>query len=250
MVYHFIAIVSGYVAGERIAWHYASDEKLDKEKITLFIEEAKRHNIDQFGFHKLSTDSYEWESIVEKDSYFEDVYPTDDFDIFFELLSGDKTISPIDIARLFLSLGSFSQLKIQKLVYLAYADYLCKYERKMFSEPVIAYPYGPVVESVYREFRKYGADDIIEEENYAYKISGKKLPPLFMKVLNSEYGMDILNSALNVLLKFKDNSAGELVGLTHAPKSPWSMTYQGPYTNKIITDETILKYHKNELKHC
>lgn len=249
MVYHFIAIVSGYVAGKRIAWHYASTEKLDKEKIALFIEEAKKRNIDQFGMHKLSTDSYDWESVIEKDSYFEDVYATEDDTVFFDMLVGDQEISAIDIAKLFLSIKSFSQLKIQKLVYLAYADYLCKYQRTMFREDVVAYPYGPVVESVYQEFKKYGADDIEVEENYSYKISEKKLPPLFMKILSSEHGMEILDSAFRVILKFKTTTASELVELTHSPESPWTMTYEGPYTNRVITDETIINYHKNEVKH-
>lgn len=250
MVYHFIAIVSGYVAGKRIAWHYSSEDKLDKKKIQSFMEEAKEHNLDQFGIHKLSTDSHEWESIVAKDSYFEDVYPTTDESVFFEMLDKEKELKPIDIARLFLSIGTFTQLSIQKLVYLAYADYLCKYKKPMFKENVVAYRYGPVIESLYQEFKKYGKEEIVEEEIYSYRVSKNVLPPLFMKILSTENGMETMHSILSVFFKFKDKTASDLVSLTHSPGSPWSQIYKGDYSNPVIDDKIILEFHKNELEYC
>ncbi|MDT2287313.1 hypothetical protein P7H17_16525 [Paenibacillus larvae] len=42
MAFHFIALES--VGGRRIAWHYASEEKLDKETLRAFIEKAKGYD--------------------------------------------------------------------------------------------------------------------------------------------------------------------------------------------------------------
>ncbi|MDT2306003.1 hypothetical protein P7H21_21570 [Paenibacillus larvae] len=37
MAFHFVAIMSNYVKGMRIGWHYASEGKLDKALIKQFI---------------------------------------------------------------------------------------------------------------------------------------------------------------------------------------------------------------------
>jgi hypothetical protein len=77
MAFHFIAL--GSVGGRRIAWHYASEEKLDKETLRAFIAKAK-DIVD--GIHRLSTPSISWQSVVDRDSYFDDVLVTRDADEF------------------------------------------------------------------------------------------------------------------------------------------------------------------------
>ena len=87
MAYHFIAITSDYAQGQRIAWHYATEEKLDTKRIKSFLQKTKISfpNI-AFGIHKLSTSSTSWESVVEKDSFFEDVCANADEDVFLKYL--------------------------------------------------------------------------------------------------------------------------------------------------------------------
>ncbi|AQT83249.1 putative phage-associated protein [Paenibacillus larvae subsp. larvae] len=77
MAFHFIALES--VGGRRIAWHYASEEKLDKETLRAFIEKAKGMT---GGIHKIQTDSTSWQSVVDRDSYFDGVLVTRDADEF------------------------------------------------------------------------------------------------------------------------------------------------------------------------
>ncbi|QHZ52320.1 hypothetical protein [Paenibacillus larvae] len=77
MAFHFIALES--VGGRRIAWHYASEGKLDKETLGAFVAKAKGMT---GGIHKIQTDSTSWQSVVDRDSYFADVLVTRDADEF------------------------------------------------------------------------------------------------------------------------------------------------------------------------
>ena len=107
MAYHFIAITSDYAQGQRIAWHYATEEKLDTKRIKSFLQKTKISfpNI-AFGIHKLSTSSTSWESVVEKDSFFEDVCANADEDVFLKYLEADRDITAQDVAKIFLKLVS------------------------------------------------------------------------------------------------------------------------------------------------
>lgn len=77
MAFHFIALES--VGGRRIAWHYASEGKLDKETLRAFVAKTKGMT---GGIHKIQTDSTSWQSVVDRDSYFADVLVTRDADEF------------------------------------------------------------------------------------------------------------------------------------------------------------------------
>lgn len=76
MAFHFIAL--GSVGGRRIARHYASEGKLDKEPLRAFMAKTKG----MLGIHKIQTDSTSWQSVVDRDSYFADVLVTRDADEF------------------------------------------------------------------------------------------------------------------------------------------------------------------------
>ena len=53
-----------------------------------------------------------------------------------------------------------SPMKLQKMIYFAYRDYLQQTGNQIFSEPFSAWKYGPVVESVYYQFNAFGAKSI------------------------------------------------------------------------------------------
>ena len=75
--------------------------------------------------------------------------------------------NPKAIANYFLELAraddeELSPLKIQKLVYYANGWHLAIKGKPLISEQVEAWPYGPVVPSLYRAFRSYGDGPITE----------------------------------------------------------------------------------------
>ena len=59
-----------------------------------------------------------------------------------------------------------SNLQLQKILYFSFGEYLTKKNRRLFQEPFLDHKYGPIVESVYNNYRCYGASKIYD----AYEI--------------------------------------------------------------------------------
>jgi len=247
MAFHFIAIASDYTSGIRIGWHYSDEKRLNTNKIQSFMKTVKQKCGDiPLAIHKLSTESTEWQSVVDKDSFFEDVVITPDMDKFIELVTADRKLSAYDVAKFILSIYPTSHLKLQKLLYFAYAEFLIKTGKKLFDDPIVAYKYGPVVESVFQKFKVHGSSiiDFMEDEESNIKIVDIAITPTFMKVASSEQGIKAMSCILDVIKKYSSYSAFELVQLTHKKGGPWDRVYR-PGQNRIIKDELIYRYHSS-----
>lgn len=148
-------------------------------------------------------------------------------------------INPSDIAKYYLYRSNLdgdliTPLKMQKLVYLAYATHLAKEKKRLFSEKIEAWPNGPVVPSLYRELSKYGFSPI--EQEYLGSTTEDKLThkfrPRIKKVLDDVYE------------EYAPRSAFELVMLTHQQKS-WLEARKGlkenELTNNVLDDSLIVE---------
>ena len=71
-----------------------------------------------------------------------------------------------DVAKYFVSLvdeeagDSISNLKLQKLLYYAQGAHLALRDEPLFGEPIEAWTHGPVVPSVYRQYKQHGGEPI------------------------------------------------------------------------------------------
>jgi len=131
--------------------------------------------------------------------------------------------SPKSIANYFLDLASskgqaISPMKLQKLVYYAHGWYAGYTGQPLINEAVEAWQYGPVIPSLYHEFKRFGAGAIGAK---ATDWEGLKLcevaPPA--------------DSSLRTFLDNIWNSYGQFTGiklseLTHAPDGPWDQTWR------------------------
>lgn len=243
--FHFIVITSQYRIGKRVGWHYSSQGPLNKTVIKKFFQQVKEKcGSVQFGIHKLSTSDPSWKSVVEKDKFFSDVIVTEDMKTFIDYVSSDKKLTAIDVAKFILTVVPSSHLKLQKLLYYCYAEFLIKTGKKLFEEPIVSYKYGPVVEKVFHKFKIHGSSIIDYQEDETFIISPHEelATPSFIKIALSEHGTEALESIIKVLLDYGDKKPLELVEKTHRPGGPWSRVYK-PGVNSIITDELITQYH-------
>lgn len=71
-------------------------------------------------------------------------------------MNKDRDLIGIDVSSYILSKVKCSHLKLEKLVYMCYADYLCKYNEKLFTDKILTYQYGPIVETVYNKYKNSG----------------------------------------------------------------------------------------------
>jgi uncharacterized phage-associated protein len=140
------------------------------------------------------------------------------------------------IANYFLDLADaraepLSPLKIQKLVYFANGWHLALRNAPIIDEQVEAWPYGPVIPSLYRAFRKYGdqpitarAERVVTEFHGTWKMSFRRFTPSI-----DEQPGGRVEFTKNFLKRIWDTFGGytaiQLSNLTHQEGTPWHRVF-------------------------
>ena len=101
--------------------------------------------------HIIETEIDTWNSIASKDYFFKNIQLIDNIYLFIKLINADRQLIGLDVAKYVLNKVKCTHLKLQKIVYMCYADYLCETEKKLFNDEIFAYNYGPVISSVYNK---------------------------------------------------------------------------------------------------
>ena len=125
-------------------------------------------------------------------------------------------ISAVHVANNILKKGaeediSITPLKLQKLVYFVFKDYLQRTGCELFSEQFETWTHGPVVPSIYTEFSSYGDNPI---RSFAKDSRGKTY-------IVSETG-DFKDSLDTAWGKYKRYTGSELSRFTHQENMAWT----------------------------
>lgn len=131
-------------------------------------------------------------------------------------------LSPKSIANYFLDLAaaageSITPMKLQKLVYYAHGWYAGYTGRPLIDETVEAWQYGPVIPSLYREFRHFGSGDI-KSRATDFGLSGCTEVPI-------PADADIRAFLSNVWKSYGGYTGIALSEMTHAAGTPWDETW-------------------------
>ncbi len=139
-----------------------------------------------------------------------------------------------DVANYFLSLvdedcgDSMTNLKLQKLLYYAQGFHLAIHDTPLFDEPIKAWFHGPVVESLYHEYKQYGTGCIPAPDGFDFTIF-------------TDEQKELLDEISNVYGQF---SAWKLRNMTH-DEPPWKNTPQ----SEEISHESMKEFFKTQLTH-
>lgn len=151
--------------------------------------------------------------------------------------------SALAVANYFLDLAkagrtTLDPMKLQKLIYFAHGWHLALYNDPLINEEIQAWQYGPVVQSVYHEFKEFGAEAISKIGTEFDLTSGELVTPRIP--FDDARTMALLNKIWEIYGKY---SGIQLSHLTHAPQSAWSKVRKGKETFKFvgIDDEDIKK---------
>jgi len=127
---------------------------------------------------------------------------------------------------------SISPMKLQKLLYFIYRDYYQAKGTPLFTENFEAWQYGPVLRSVYDEFKTYGSAKI---DRFAKTANGD------VYVLNEQGDADLKDILDGVWDKYKHYNGIQLSVITHKDGGAWRKAY----TQNAITlsDEDIGNDH-------
>lgn len=111
------------------------------------------------------------------------------------------------------------QLKLQKLVYYAYAWNAAHDKDPLFEEDVIAWPHGPVVRELWEEFKSFGREPI---DRFALETDWMQEPPTTSTPIagDSEFERRLLSAVWD---RYKKFSGVSLSNMTHGPDEPWSI---------------------------
>ncbi len=139
------------------------------------------------------------------------------------------------LMRAFIENIDITPMKLQKLIYFTYQMYLKETDIPLFDERFETWKYGPVISSVYNEFKKYGANAI---RQYATEKDGKTIftvneeaSPIFKRILDSVWS------------SCKTFDGIYLSSITHRPESAWSKAAENgqPYlSDNDIKSEVIV----------
>jgi uncharacterized phage-associated protein len=144
-------------------------------------------------------------------------------------------------------------MKLQKLVFYAHAWSLVMSNKPLVNEKVFAWPYGPVIESIYHEFKGYGSTNISNpgteldfDDAPNALIRAKYVTPSIPE--SDELTLSLIDSVLDA---YGDQSAIALSNLTHRPGSAWYTVMEdhggGERRNLSIPNDVIKECTSREL---
>ncbi|MDR1236509.1 MAG: DUF4065 domain-containing protein [Holosporaceae bacterium] len=123
-----------------------------------------------------------------------------------------------------------TNLKLQKLLYYAQAWYMVHHGgKKLFSDNIEAWKFGPVVKDVYDLYKKFSRnpiDEQVDEGDFA------RLNPEDRKFMDEFLG------------EFMDHSALSLVNMIHN-EPPWKEAFdeEDPFCSSIISTDSMYNYY-------
>ena len=249
MTRHYIIMSSSYTDGKRIALDITEDSRLNTDSIESIFSEIKRSCDEDvpLSTHYIQTEAASWRSVQQYDPFFEDVECVSSVTEFARKIKTDRDLKGLDVANYIASQVLCTHVKLEKLVYLAYADYLCSFQKKLFEDSIYAFTYGPVVDSVYSMYRQSGYAYIDPKEYDDDKQQAVRVEemPAKSRILFAKDGVEKKQSIDATIRKYRSKSGSQLIDITHRKGSPWSFV-DSTKMYQVISDDLILKHHSIE----
>lgn len=249
MAKHYIIMSSSYTDGTRVALDITDIGMLNSESISEIIEDIKQ-SCDRdvpLSTHLVETASDSWKSVAEYDPFFEGVECSKSVEEFSEKVKQGRVLTGLDVATYILSKIKCTHLSLEKLVYFAYADYLCEHSERLFEDRIYAFTHGPVVDSVYEIYKRSGSQYVkpLEFGDDSNVKTGVRELPARSRILFAKDGAEKLHSIDQTIQRYGKFTAGALVDRTHRAGSPWSHV-NSTKAYQLIPDELIMSYHHVE----
>ena len=126
-------------------------------------------------------------------------------------------------------------LKIQKLVYHLHGWHMAVTGSPAIGERFEAWPHGPVVSSIYHQFKRFGFRRITDYAKDVDPVTGQDAPSYVTPA-----DKDFYNIFDRVWERYKRLSGSDLSDMTHARGTPWSYARENGL--QYIPDNKIRDY--------
>jgi uncharacterized phage-associated protein len=159
----------------------------------------------------------------------------------------DTAVDAKGLANLFLDWSAagdrpLSPMKIQKLLFFAHADFLIRVGRPLVKQEFEAWDYGPVIPSVYREFKRFKDQPITDKAlsfnpiSAAPEVSSCKLSLVDLEVVRRIFDF------------YSRLDAIHLSQLSHEFEGVWrqarSLFASGLNMDRRISNDLIVRHHR------
>jgi len=164
-----------------------------------------------------------------------------------ERFEHDFSYTPQHVANYFLERADrdgvpITQMKLIKLVYIAFGWTLALLDWEIFDEDIEAWQHGPVIPSIYHEFKKFGRDPITERATDFDLDTFDEFEPSIP--VEDEETAVILD---RVWSSYKSFSGSALRNKTHAVGTPWYNTYNPTSRNAVIPNDQIKEHFRGKI---
>lgn len=155
--------------------------------------------------------------------------------------------TPQQVANYFLDRAeedsmSMTQLKLIKLVYIAYGWYLALTGEKLFAEPIEAWKHGPVIPSLYHEFKHFKSSPIVGRSEDVDLDDWEVIIP---RIPDDDRTADMILS--KVWAAYRRFRAWDLRNKTHEDGGPWHKVYQDDVNGIALRDEDIKEHYAKRI---
>jgi len=139
------------------------------------------------------------------------------------------TVANTVLYRAFGENRDITPMKLQKMVYFVYKKYLKDTGYPLFPERFEAWQYGPVLTSVYEEFKSYASNHI---KDYCKSNDGKAW------IVDMDESEEIAEAFDFVWAKYSQFDGIYLSGLTHMPETAWDSAVKN---DKVFLSDDDIK---------
>jgi uncharacterized phage-associated protein len=140
---------------------------------------------------------------------------------------------------------ALTPMKLQKLIYFAHGWHLALLQKPLIDERIQAWEFGPVIRTVYDEFKGFGRGPITGR---ADTIVMRDSELSFFRPEIPESDSQTRGLLDRVWEVYKDHSAYQLSALTHETGSPWAKAYSANpgVRNLTIDDDDIRAFFEQK----
>ena len=137
-----------------------------------------------------------------------------------------------------------TNMKLQKLVYIANGYCLAILDRPLFDNDVHAFEWGPVIPTLYNKLKKFGSSEIT-----------KDIDSDDPELIENGRAVSIVNEVWNA---YKDIDAARLSAITHREETPWFETWNKKkygiidpveiqkHYQKLLSERAGIKYKREK----
>src|SRR5262245_23779027 len=136
--------------------------------------------------------------------------------------------------------AAITPIALNKIVYFCHVWALIEFGRPLIKHSFEAWEHGPVLQYLYREFKRFGADPIRGRAHKVNPLSGRD------EIVSYEFDAVTLDLLTGVVAIYGRLSAALLRELAHAPGGPWDKVwYHGGKINPgmRIDDRDIERFY-------